>query len=149
MRSLLALLTLLVSATLPAADLQITIENITEARGLIRAGLFSDPKSFNKVDHDRSRGNNWEVVRTGKSTFVIKDIPPGVYAIALYHDVDGDDKLAQGRFGIPKEPWGHSLNPPIRLRAPRWEECAFALGDGDVYHMSIILRTLKTKDTKR
>lgn len=55
---------------------------------------------------------------------------PGIYAVAGYHDQDGDRKLDKKLFK-PKEPVGMSNNPPNtgELRMPKFEEAAFRVGE--------------------
>lgn len=36
---------------------------------------------------------------------------PGVYAIALYHDENGNEKFDRSGLGLPKEGWGFTNNP--------------------------------------
>jgi hypothetical protein len=53
--------------------------------------------------------------------FVLEDVPPGVYAIRVFIDENGNDTLDMG-FGGPVEPWGISKNfkpfgPPRFKRA--------------------------------
>jgi len=54
---------------------------------------------------------------------------PGRYAIAGYHDLDGDRKLKKKWDFTPKEPYGLSNNPVYRSRRlPKFEEAAFTVG---------------------
>jgi len=59
------------------------------------------------------------------STIVPVSLEPGVYAITLFHDVDGDGKMNTKGFGIPAEPFGFSNDPTIYFGAPSFKECAF------------------------
>ena len=52
----------------------------------------------------------------------------GTYAVALYHDIDGNRKLARKWNFLPKEPFGLSNNPKLKLRKPRHREAAFEAG---------------------
>ncbi len=87
-----------------AAELKITVNNIQTGKGEIRIALYKQAdqwlsKSFKKMQ---------EPAVEGSVTVVFKDLPPGDYAVALYHDVDGDGKMAKNFMGIPKEPTGFS-----------------------------------------
>ncbi len=64
----------------------------------------------------------FEAARAGSMTFTFENVPPGVYAVAAYHDVNGDGRMDTGMFGLPKEPYGFSNDvgrtaPPNFLRA--------------------------------
>jgi uncharacterized protein (DUF2141 family) len=51
----------------------------------------------------------------------------GRYAIAVYHDENGNRKLDTGLTGVPTEGFGFSNNPRIWLRPPRLEDVAFTV----------------------
>lgn len=53
----------------------------------------------------------------------------GTYAVAAYHDQDGDRKLDRKWNFLPKEPFALSNNPKLKLRKPRHREAAFQAGD--------------------
>jgi acyl-CoA reductase-like NAD-dependent aldehyde dehydrogenase/uncharacterized protein (DUF2141 family) len=53
---------------------------------------------------------------------------PGTYAVSVYEDLNGNQKLDRNLIGIPKEPVGVSGNPSARLGPPRFDKCFFRLG---------------------
>lgn len=53
----------------------------------------------------------------------------GTYAVAAYHDLDGNRKLARKWNFLPKEPFALSNDPKLKLRKPRHKEAAFTAGD--------------------
>lgn len=54
---------------------------------------------------------------------------PGIYAIAGYHDKDGNRKLKKKWDFTPREPYALSNNPEIKSRRiPKFEEAAFEVG---------------------
>jgi uncharacterized protein (DUF2141 family) len=58
-------------------------------------------------------------------------LPPGEYALSVFHDENGDGKLARNFIGIPKEPAGFSNN--YRPKGPpRFAKAAFQLGSEPV-----------------
>ena len=74
------------------------------------------------------------------------DVPePGFYAIAGYHDKDGNRKLKKKWDFTPREPYGLSKNPKIKSRRiPKWEETSFYIGPSGV-EIDIILVDLKAR----
>ena len=55
----------------------------------------------------------------------------GVYALAVIHDENGNGRL--DRFmAIPREGFGFSRNPAIRMGPPRFEEVRFEVAAGPV-----------------
>jgi uncharacterized protein (DUF2141 family) len=54
----------------------------------------------------------------------------GHYAVAAYHDIDGDRSLARKWNMLPAEPYALSNNPKPKLRLPKFEDAAFKAGEG-------------------
>jgi len=54
-------------------------------------------------------------------------LPKGDYAISVYHDLNGNEKLDKNFFGAPVEPYGFSRNFKPLLRAPRFDEVKISL----------------------
>ncbi|MEI8027966.1 MAG: DUF2141 domain-containing protein [Pseudomonadota bacterium] len=59
--------------------------------------------------------------------------PNGRYAIAVFHDENENGTLdTTGGLGIPKEGFGFSSNPPLKIGAPSFEEVAISVGTQEV-----------------
>lgn len=107
-------------------SLTIEIQNVRTLNGAVYIALFKPGKDFpegkpiegKKVDATNER------VRT---SFTVE---PGEYAIAVYHDENGNGKMDKRVFGIPKEPYGFSNNFRPKLSAPKFSDCEFSVGDG-------------------
>jgi uncharacterized protein (DUF2141 family) len=56
---------------------------------------------------------------------------PGYYALAVYHDENGDHKFNKNFLGLPTEGFGLSNNPPLRLGKPSFESVRFMVGSGE------------------
>ena len=69
----------------------------------------------------------------GSITVTYKGVPPGQYAISLFHDEDNDGKMKKNWLGMPKEKYGFSrnFNPNSKLRAPKFNECVFTVKEGN------------------
>jgi uncharacterized protein (DUF2141 family) len=65
----------------------------------------------------------------GSQTVCFDIAGPGQYALAAYHDVDGDRKLARQWNRLPAEPFALSNNQKLKLRMPKFEEAAFTAGE--------------------
>ncbi|HEY1926468.1 MAG TPA: DUF2141 domain-containing protein [Caulobacteraceae bacterium] len=75
----------------------------------------------------------------GETTVTVNDVPPGVYAVQLYHDRKDLGHVDRGLFGIPKESIGFSNNAPVGLHGPRFGRAAFIHG-GDSQTITVTLR---------
>jgi len=75
---------------------------------------------------------------------------PGTYAIAGYHDRDGNRKLKKKWDFTPREPYGLSNNPEIKSRRiPKFEEAAFQVGEkGADITINLVDLKARKKDKK-
>ena len=59
--------------------------------------------------------------------------PNARYAIAVFHDENENGTLdTTGGLGIPKEGFGFSSNPPLKIGAPSFDEVAISVGTQEV-----------------
>lgn len=70
-------------------------------------------------------------VANGEITVELR-LPPGEYALSVWHDTDDDGKLARNFVGLPKEPAGLSNNVRPRFGPPRFRDARFTVGDTPV-----------------
>ena len=65
---------------------------------------------------------------TGKTaTCEFHEVAPGTYAVALFHDENGNGKLDTNFLGIPNEGVGVSNNKKPRFGPPSWNDAKFNL----------------------
>lgn len=128
---------LLASGTAKAeSTIQVTLKDVRDATGNLRASLYREPETFRKED------KAIQVVSIpasqGDVQFVFKDLAPGRYAIMAYHDANSDGKLDL-RFGMfPTEGYGLSNNPKI-FGPPKFADSAFEVGEsGTSVNISIL-----------
>lgn len=116
-----------VSAGTAAADqLTLRIEGVRSDQGVLRIGVFDRSGSF------PSAGRVAGVEVMAQRGYVIVEIPglePGEYAIALYHDEDGDGEFDTNFLGLPLEGYGFSNDAPVSFGPPDFEEAAFVVGN--------------------
>jgi uncharacterized protein (DUF2141 family) len=104
--------------------LQLQLENIETFSGRIQIAIFDNEQAFeekgkpvwNKVIHE---------LESATIVLELDDIPFGIYAVALYHDLNDNDQLDKNSFGIPTEPYAFSNNPKVKWKAPSFTESKF------------------------
>lgn len=106
----------------PAAKLSLTVTGIKEAKGALMIAVF-DEAGYGK-DKSVAAAAVPVTALTASTTF---DLPPGRYGIKMFHDVDGDGKMATNPFGMPIEPFGFSNNAPAQFGPATWQDAAFAV----------------------
>jgi uncharacterized protein (DUF2141 family) len=109
-----------------ATDLTVNVEGIREARGTIRLELDGSAAAWDNKEKPTAVGSTPAVV--GAVTYTFKGLPPGRYAVGVYHDANDNGKLDMNFLGIPKEDFGIS-NDPNPVRKPTFEESHVDVGD--------------------
>lgn len=117
-----------------AGTVRVWVPNTRAVRGTIHvdvcpAGDFLKPCPYSAQAR----------VKMGGTEIIVRDIPPGLYAIQLFHDENGNGKVDRGLFGIPKEGVGFSNNYRISTHAPRFKDARFMVGAGET-RMTISLQ---------
>lgn len=121
---------LLWTFTFPLLSLQesgtlvLNLENIQSFSGTIRIAIYDNADAFENegaVVWDKVVSN----INGEQITLKAKDLPFGDYAIALYHDVNDNDKLDKNNFGIPTEPYAFSNNPKVKWKPPSYKDSKF------------------------
>lgn len=105
--------------------LTINISNIEKIKGTVEIGVFNTHERF--LEEGQAYKSISIKVTANTQTVVVKDLPPGIYAVSMYHDVNSDGDLNRNFFGIPKEPYGFSNNFKPRFSAPKFQDCEFKL----------------------
>nr|WP_298090238.1 DUF2141 domain-containing protein [uncultured Sphingomonas sp.] len=110
----------------PVSRLDIGVDHLRSAKGMIRVCLTADPDNFPAcVDDVRAVTRS---VPAGQSSIQFDGLPRGAYALAVIHDENGNAKLDTFA-GIPREGFGFSRNPAIRFGPPRFSAARFTLAD--------------------
>lgn len=102
-------------------EIIVDIHNIKNDEGMIYIALYDDESRF--LDTGFKYGK--ETIKDGRVTARFTGIPSGVYAISVYHDANGNQKLDTNFFGIPKEPTACSNNAKGFMGPPKWKDAKF------------------------
>ncbi|MDB5934805.1 MAG: hypothetical protein JWQ01_2149 [Massilia sp.] len=114
---------LLAAAHASAADLTIHIDDVKVASGKIEVALYNSAGDFMKT----AVGAGRTAATREANTVVLKDLPAGEYAFAVFHDANSNDKLDKNMFGIPTEDYAFSNNALGKMGPPSFEQARFTL----------------------
>jgi len=117
------LLVLVASASLlhAAHSITVTIPEVKQIQGDIRAALIDNEKSYTSKSNYLQR--MVVPVTSTVTMFSFDNVDPGSYVIQLFHDANQNEKMDMGLFG-PKEPYGFSNNPQVKKK-PKYSEVTF------------------------
>jgi uncharacterized protein (DUF2141 family) len=131
------------AATLPASaaladscygadgpHLNVVVDGLRSTRGDVVVEIYpDDPKHF--LGH-QAQVNSVHAKLDRSPANVCLTVPgPGYYAVAVFHDENGDRKFNRNALGLPSEGFGLSNNPPIMLGAPSFRAVRFPVSSGD------------------
>jgi uncharacterized protein (DUF2141 family) len=86
-----------------AATLTIRAEGVQSAQNMVYAGICD--RSFEEATCPyKDRGS----AKAGVVELRVRNVKPGSYAIAVFHDVNGNGQLDRNFIGLPNEPYGFS-----------------------------------------
>jgi uncharacterized protein (DUF2141 family) len=110
-------------------QIKVTVNGVG-AGGILSVELYHDPDNFlNK----KGRTRRIRIPATDEQHIVCFNLPsPGTYAIATYHDIDGNRKLNKRWNMMPKEPFGLSNNPEQHFGFPKFNDSAFNVDHSSV-----------------
>ena len=123
----------------PTGVLEIKVTNIENGSGTLYIAILDSAEGWLKSDTESKpfRDATQTVSSTDDLLVSIADLPPGTYAISLFHDLDGDAEMATNFVGFPKEPFGFSA-PMGTFGPPTFEEAAIELsGDNATVEVSL------------
>jgi len=115
---------------LGGGTVKLTVEtvNLRAPEGEVAVTVYPDD-----VRRFLARGGKLARVRTPAVSPVTRAcfwLPPGHYAVAVYHDQDGDHDFARDGLGRPIEGFGFSNDAPARLGLPAFADVRFQLPPG-------------------
>lgn len=110
----------------PAVTITVVLEGGEGAGGLWGVSLFTAPAGFPQ-EHEQAVHTRLQPRAGARDSAVFRDLPPGRYAIAAFHDANGNRTFDTNRLGMPREAWAVSNGVRPRLRAPRFEEAVLTI----------------------
>lgn len=104
----------------PKSDttIEVTVTGLRDARGQVAVTLYADNPSKFLVRHGSMYTGR--VPAVAPATRMCLYVPkPGVYALAVYHDQNANQKFDRGGLlGLPQEAYGFSNNPATFFSLP-------------------------------
>lgn len=126
----------MLGAAPPSTRLDVTLDHLRSARGLIRVCLTADPANFPGCTDDADAVTLNVPAAVGR--FSVPGLRRGQYALAVIHDENTNGRLDTFA-GIPREGFGFSRNPSATFGPPRFAAARFSLG-GDTAAQRVTMR---------
>ncbi|MEO1262441.1 MAG: DUF2141 domain-containing protein [Bacteroidota bacterium] len=108
--------------------INIVFENIQFAKGVIQLALYDSEDSF-LDDKNAAAFYSFKVSEKGEMEAALENVALGEYAIAVFHDVNENNKLETNFLGIPTEPYCFSGEGHSKWRPPYYKDAKFAVAE--------------------
>lgn len=113
----------------PITKLTVIVDGITRPRGQVCFRLYDRDKGFPQSAAGVVQSGCTAVQGSSVAT-EFYELKPGTYAVTVFHDENNDQKLNTNFLGIPREGFGISNNPPVKIGAPKFKNASFTI-EGD------------------
>ena len=137
-RAGLALAGMFIAVTAVAADLEVSIEGLRSPEGHTRVALHRYTAGVAFSGDDGIVAKMSRPTDAGGVRIVFASLPPGDYAVAAFHDADGNGELGTNILGIPTEGYGFSNGARGFMGPPSFEDAAVTIGS-DHGQLSIVV----------
>jgi len=104
--------------------IHVDVEGLRSDRGQVLCALFSSAADFPKKT-DQAVAHAKSEILGRRATCEFQGVPPGTYAISVFHDENSNGKLDTNFMGIPREGVGASNNAKGHFGPPKFSAAAF------------------------
>lgn len=119
-----------------AAQLTVTVEGLASQEGNVCFKVFSGSQGFPNED-DNAVVKSCMAIAEMPLSVTFEDLTVGNYAVAIYHDANGDEMLNRGLFGMPTEGYGFSNDAIARTGPASYEDAMILVGGNTAITISM------------
>jgi uncharacterized protein (DUF2141 family) len=107
------------------SSLSVQLTDLRNSRGRVAVALFDSKENF----PDQKQALSGKVARISGSTASVRfdGLKPGIYAVAVLHDENANDKMDFNLVGMPLEGFGFSNDAAVWFGPPSFSAAAFRL----------------------
>ncbi len=109
------------AASFAPSPITVHVTNVRDSAGTVRVELCTEQTFL----HGGCEPTVTVPAVAGETVVVVPDVPPGVYAVQVYHDRNSNKTVDRGTLGIPKEDVGFSRQAPLGVHGPSFPRAAF------------------------
>jgi uncharacterized protein (DUF2141 family) len=104
-------------------QLKVIVTGLESNTGQVRVALFDSEDNY--VNGKKSFRRCSAGIENRRAECIFEDLPYKMYAIRLYHDVNGNGKLDKDSGGLPTEPYAFSNNAKGTMGPAKWSDAKF------------------------
>ena len=110
------------------ADLEVELRGIHSSEGQALVAIHRRTQGGDFPSDASVVANASAPAATEAVVVVFRGLPPGEYAVAAFHDANGDGELNANFVGMPTEGYGFSNDARGFMGPPPFDDAAFSLG---------------------
>jgi len=116
-------------------SLEVKVSGFPSNKGQAYVALFNSSETFPRY----GKQLNGKIVEIDqlKCKVTFTNLSPGSYAIAVYHDVNKNDKLDKNVLGMPTESYGFSNNARATFSAPSYQNAKVSCTKDKVINITV------------
>ncbi len=107
-------------------QLQIEVSNLKVTKGTLMLAMFNSADGWPDGEGKAFKLITQKVSTAGAQVITLS-VPPGTYAISMYHDENDNKKMDKNWVGYPTENFGFSNSVKVTIAAPKFAECSFVV----------------------
>lgn len=119
---------LLAPAPALAADIAVTVLNVANSDGKVLVAVCT-PDTFLGAHCPYTAS---APAARGAVTVIVRNVPPGTYAVQSFHDANDNLDLDRNFIGFPQEGMGFSHDAPMKYGPPSFDDAAIAVAAAPV-----------------
>lgn len=114
------LLAVVGAPAITAAELTIHVTNLRAPSGDLYLAIYDNESAF--PSEEGQRAGMQVKVEDAEARVVFRGLTQGAYAVAMFHDQNGNGEFDTGLLGLPMEGFGFSNDVSVLLGPPAFEE---------------------------
>ncbi|MEC7263142.1 MAG: DUF2141 domain-containing protein [Bacteroidota bacterium] len=103
--------------------ISVHVNNVSSKKGKVSVAVYNSDETF--LSFERVLTTKSVQANEGSVVLKIANLPAGEYALAVFHDENGNGKLDTNWLGIPREKVAFSNAKMKTFGPPKYKECAF------------------------
>jgi uncharacterized protein (DUF2141 family) len=121
-----------------SGEIKLIINHTKTDSGIIRILIFNQAEGFPGEPKKALEVLSIPIKNSSAQT-TIRGLPPGNYAVSVFHDEDEDGIFKKNSVGLPLSSYGFSNNPALYFGPPSFLRCKVVVNNKPVL-IEIILR---------
>jgi uncharacterized protein (DUF2141 family) len=121
-----------------SATIRAVVSEVRNRSGRVGCSVYDSAEGF-PSESAKAIQRHWVEIAGSSVVCEFTGLRPGTYAVAVFHDENGNGKLDKGLFGKPTEGWGTSNNVQHSFSAPSFEESKVTLSPGATLELALTL----------